>query len=951
MASDHVLLMTDLVDSTRLTQRLGDSAAARLWQIHDRVTRDLLRHWRGREIDKSDGFLVLFAGVDDALGCAAGLHAALAGLDPPLLCRVGIHRGPLVLRDNDPGDVARGAKPLEVDGVAKAVAARIMALARGGQTLLSAEARATLSPQSLHGVARGHWRLKGLPEPVALFEACGDRPIGAPPEESDKACQVVQLNGQWRPVREVPNNLPAERDEFIGRSHEIGVLAQRFDAGARLVTVLGPGGCGKTRLALRFARESVGEAPGGMWFCDLLPARTLDGVLQAVAQGLGLTPAAGDPLPQIGHALAGRGRCLVLLDNFEQVARLAEPTLGRWLDMAPLTHFLVTSREVLGLRGEETLVLAPLQPAESAELFDRRARASHSGYRPGADDVDAIPRLMALLDHLPLAIELAAARVRVMQPSGMAERMHERFRLLTSSGRRHDRQATLRATLDWSWGLLAADEQSALAQLSVFEGSLALGSAEAVLVLGQGKHAPWTADVLQSLVEKSMLRLGSDGRFSMLAAVHDYAADQLGAMPPSAAQQARQRHWTHFASFDELRAITLRCADLGNLLVACQRAREQAPSAAVHLLEATWAALRLSGPLRAILALALELESGPALSDPEQAVVHRVMAGALHHLGDRAGAQARVERGLALLNDGQTGRSERSRLLAWRAELLIWQGEHEAAALAASQALALATECGDDRLRLGPMNAQGTLAQRESRLEAAATIYAQALQTARTLGDGRWQAGLLGNLGAVRHLQGQHTDALALYLAAADAAAEVGDRLFEANTRCNLGLLLHETGHDLDAAAALQHALGVARHIGHRRLECTVLCNLALVAEAQGQPEQALHWHLLAVTQAEALADPHTEGQLLGYQGLALARQGRRAQAGLAFGRARPLLEAAHDGAAQCLLDAQQALAAHLAGNGLQAHQLGQRAAEVADALGLAADAEPRRLLDELGRA
>src|SRR5205085_3222344 len=188
----------------------------------------------------------------------------------------------------------------------------------------------------------------------------------------------------------------------------------------------------------------------------------------------------------------------------EQVSRYAYDTLGPWLDRAESARFLVTTREVLGLPGEQTIALPPLPPPDAAALFSMRASAAKQDFKPGAEDEAAIAELARLLDGLPLAIELAAARVRVMAPKSLLARVSERFKLLASTGSRRDRQATLRATFDWSWDLLSAIDKAALAQLSVFEGGFTLESAGAVLEFPGGEDR--TIDVLQSLLDKSFVR-------------------------------------------------------------------------------------------------------------------------------------------------------------------------------------------------------------------------------------------------------------------------------------------------------------------------------------------------------------------------------------------------------------------------------------------------------------
>ncbi|HEX4232934.1 MAG TPA: hypothetical protein VH041_01390, partial [Caldimonas sp.] len=279
MSELKALLLTDVVDSTRLAEALGDAATATLWQAHDRIARDLLPAWRGREIDKTDGMLLLFDTAADAVRYALAYQQALPTLEPPLKARAGLHVGPVTLRANDAADIARGAKPIEVDGAAKATAARVMSVALGGQTLLSAPARHALPELGLRVQSHGHWRLKGLAEPLELFEVGADGAPFLPPSDADKAYRVVRLGELWLPAREIRHGLPAERDSFVGRAEALAELERRMEAGARLVSVLGMGGSGKTRLALRFGWSWLGEFPGGVWFCDLSQARSLGGIV------------------------------------------------------------------------------------------------------------------------------------------------------------------------------------------------------------------------------------------------------------------------------------------------------------------------------------------------------------------------------------------------------------------------------------------------------------------------------------------------------------------------------------------------------------------------------------------------------------------------------------------------------------------------------------------------
>jgi len=241
----------------------------------------------------------------------------------------------------------------------------------------------------------------------------------------------------------------------VGRDEALSFLEASLVSGA-LVSVVGPAGVGKTRLALQLGRALPERFPGGIFFCDLSEARSLEGICFAAAGALEVTLGPQDPVVQLGHAIDGRGRCLVVLDNFEQVVELAAVTLGRWRERAEAAAFAVTSRERLGLAGEQTLPLEPLEEGPAVALFVARARAQRPSFSLGAHNRADVEALVALLDGLPLAIELAAGRARMMSPGKMVERMGQRgrrgrLRLLHGGPRGGPaRQATLRAAIDWS---------------------------------------------------------------------------------------------------------------------------------------------------------------------------------------------------------------------------------------------------------------------------------------------------------------------------------------------------------------------------------------------------------------------------------------------------------------------------------------------------------------------
>jgi predicted ATPase/Tfp pilus assembly protein PilF len=913
MAVIRALLLTDVVDSTKLAATLGDAASASLWAAHDRVARDLLRDSGGREIDKSDGMLLLFESASDAVRYAFGYHSALRALDVPIKARAALHVGPVVLRENSAADVALGAKALEVDGIAKSVAARVMATAQGGQTLLTAEAGAAL--RETRRKSHGYWRMKGIAEPLEVLEVRDDGEF-AEPLEGANAYRVARSGEVWLPVREIKHRLPAERDAFVGRHGQLADLTARFTGGARLVSILGMGGSGKTRLATRFAWANLGEFPGGVFFCDLAAARSVDGIARAVADALDVPLGKDDPLAQLGAAIAGRGACLMILDNFEQVSRYAFDTLGPWLDRAPSARFLVTTREVLGLAGEQTIALPPLPPPDAAALFAMRAKAAKQDFQPGPEDDAAIAELARLLDGLPLAIELAAARVRVMAPKSLLARFSERFKLLASSGSRRDRQATLRATFDWSWDLLSATDKAALAQISVFEGGFALEAAEAVLNLQMDGESAWPADAVHSLVDKSFVRSLGNERFDLLVSVQEYAAEHLrteGRFPRSgaaAATAAEERHWKYFAGLSEQQAIAQRCIETDNLVAACRRASAQgAVVDAASALERAWAAIKLRGPYRVASEMAatllaqvqertvrarVELVAGNALAGAGEAKAARehLLAAVALGTNDRCAAGALASLGVLDLNEGRMAEA----------------GASLEAAVAAAQAL------GDPATEWEGCNGLGGVLQAQGAIDPAIAKFEAARQVSRRMGD-RWREGrTLANLGVLHIEQGRLAEARANYESALALASEIGDRQFEGNMLCNLGLLHQIDGRSDEARHALEQALVVARELGAPRLECLVLCNLGIVCDSQGRLDEARGHLESAIRTARELSARRYEGQFLSYLALVDARQGKYDAARRALDEGERLLRGANDKFSLGILQCSRAQTERLAG-------------------------------------
>ncbi len=975
MEQTAALLLTDLVDSAALAQRLGDAAMGRLWAAHDRVARDLLRDWQGREIDKTDGFLFVFSDARSALGYALAYHRALAALQPTLSApdgkpvqlraRAGLHVGAVSLRETPAADVALGAKPLEVDGISKPLAARVMSTALGGQTLVTQAALQALGELPQRVLSHGHWAVKGLPAPIELFEV-GDEgaPFTAPPD-AEKVYRVVRQgkggdsdsdSGIWLPLRDTRHSLPAERDAFVGRRSTLAELSRRFDDGARLVSLLGIGGCGKTRAAMRFGWTRLGDFPGGIWFCDLASARTLEGLFSAVAQGLDVPLGQEDPLQQLGNAIAGRGPCLVVLDNFEQLARHAEVTVGRWLERAASARFLVTSREVLGIAGEEAVFLAPMVSEDAQALFLRRAAAARRDFQPNPEDLAAIGPLVKLLDGLPLAIELAAARVRTLPPRALLARMSERFKLLASSGGRLDRQATLRAAFDWSWDLLLPAEKSALSQLAVFHGSFALDAAEAVIDLSRLPGAPWTLDLVQSLVDKSFVRALPQERFDLLGSVQAYALERLQAVDvalgtgPQAWKAAQQRHGSHYAALGPQRATEQQAADLDNLVVACQWAASAGQGdLASGALDGAWAALALRGPFKTGVDLAQAVCALPQLSHRAASHAFTVLGQALTAAGRRAEAAPAFE--TALTRAGSAGDTAcESTVRSSLAALHARQGRSFQALSEHQQALRLARLAADPALECAALNGLGALSFGQGQMNEARAHWDEVLQLAQQAGLTRWQCLVLGNLSSLHASQGRTAESLRLGEAALALARQLGDRQREGNTLCNLGLLYVMQARLDEAMSAGHAALQVGRDLGDARLECVALCNLGVAHNAKSEPAQALAHFDAALALSRQTRDRRSEGQILGYMGLAQARLGAHGAAQQQLAAGQDILQDLQDPLSLGLLLCCRAESQWLAGEAEAARATQAAAAALAQQAGAEPESELGLALAQLER-
>jgi predicted ATPase/class 3 adenylate cyclase len=482
------LVFTDIEGSTALLDELGAEAFKEALADHRRALREAFGTHSGYEVDEAgDGLFYAFASGSEAVTAVAQAMASLA--EGSVQSRVGVHTGEPLL------------DPPKYVGPDVHKAARIMSAAHGGQVLLSGATRELVAEDVFD---LGRHRLKDFPEPVSLYQLGSDR---------------------FPPLRTISNtNLPVPLSSFVGREQEVTeVVSLVRDEAARLVTLAGPGGTGKTRLALEAAGELVSEFGAGVFWIGLAPVRDPALVVERIAQTLGAK--------QELAAHISEKQLLLVLDNLEQVVESAVE-LAALLRGCPNLRLLVTSRELLRVDGEVVFPVPALAEPEAVELFCARARIE-------PDEV--VVELCGALDNLPLALELAAARVSVLTPAQILERISQRLDLFRAGRGADPRQQTLRATIAWSYDLLATDEQRLFARLAVFRGGCTLETAEQVA----------GADVagLQSLLDKSLLRRTGE-RFWMLATIREYARELLGG--GSEGDAVRRRHADHYVALAEL---------------------------------------------------------------------------------------------------------------------------------------------------------------------------------------------------------------------------------------------------------------------------------------------------------------------------------------------------------------------------------------------------------------
>jgi predicted ATPase/class 3 adenylate cyclase len=843
-------LFTDVEGSTALLRRLGDGDHATVLADHHRLIREALAAHGGREVNIQGN--AVFAVFGTARGCAAAaiaIQQAIAAYSWPagemLRVRIGIHAG-------EAEQTATGLMGMEVDR-----GARIAAVAHGGQILVSAAAAALLGDTVPDGASLrdlGRHRLKDLGRPEQIFQ------LDAP----GLAAAFPLLKSLDNP--RLPNNLPAQASSFVGRDAELSGVSELV-ATSRLVTLTGASGSGKTRLALQVAAGLLDGSGDGVWFTDLAPVADAGLVARTVANVLGVLPEAGRGVTDMLAEAIGERSLLILLDNCEHLIDGCAKVADALLRACPNLALLATSREPLGIDGEQiyrvpTLAtpgpdddLPAIRGSEAVRLLaDRAARA---GAQLVLDESTApvIAQICRRLDGIPLAIELAAARLRVMSVTELDARLDQRFSLLTGGSRAAPpRQQTLLATIDWSWELLTGAERDMLARLSVFVGGFDLTACETV---GAGIAVGEVVDLLAALVDKSLVQFdeagGGPARYRLLETVRQFAAQRLDEQGSNATDGVGARHRDYYLTLAETAAPELIASDqaawldrldaeLGNLRAAIAFSQRHAdPEPGLRLaasLRIFWSArghaAEAADSLRALLDLPAAKEPGAARA--------QALATAATLVEQPAAADAYCAEAMRIaevMGDDHLIAD----IVAIRAFRLIRAGQNAAALPLVENALGLAHRLGDRHLTARLLYDRSDALDSEGDHAAAARDAAESLDLFRQLGDLRETGRVLSNLAYDEVAAGKLEPARAHLNESLGIHRELKDKHGVVYASLNLGIAEYLSGSQAAAAGLFAESLQLARRLFLSEGMGYALLGLAMIRDSPEAADRSARLH------------------------------------------------------------------------------------------------------------
>jgi predicted ATPase/class 3 adenylate cyclase/Tfp pilus assembly protein PilF len=795
-------LFTDIEGSTKMWERERTTMSEAL-ALHDRILRDAVEE-RGGYVFKTvgDAFCCAFPTTPDALEAALEAQRTLLSSEwqetGPLRVRMALHMGVAEERDGD------------YFGPPVNRVARLLSAAHGGQVLLSLPTHEMVRDQLPAGVSLrdlGEHHLKDLFRPERVFQLVSpDMPSEFPP---------------LRTLDAYRNNLPLQPTPLVGREKEVAEVRDLLRQGeTRLLTLTGPGGIGKTRLALQAAADLLDDFPDGTFFVPLATLTDAELLLPAVAETLGVRETGDQPLGETLKDYLRERHLLLLRDNCEQVLGAA-PAVTELLGAAPGLKVLVTSRTPLRLYGEKEYAVPPLSVPdvkhlpdlktlsqyEAVRLFIERAKSAKVDFEVTDESAPAVAEICVRLDGLPLAIELAAARIKMLPPRAMLHRLGSRLKLLTGGARDlPERQRTLRATIEWSHALLDEGEQLLFRKLGVFSGGRTLEAIEAICD-AEGDLSVDTFEGVSSLVDKSLLRQeegpGGEPRFVMLETVHEFAREKLG--ESAEAEEIKRVHAQYFLTLAEEAYTELKGPDQLEWLERLEAEHDN---------------------MRAALSWA---------SERKEAEVALRLGGALWRFWSVRGYYSEGRRWLqeALSMDGRGSPGSRAMALAGAGSLASVQGDYDRAKEACEEGLELLAHEEASEAKLKLLETLGWVASEREDYRRAKELYEESLVLSRDMGDTWWIAESLLGLAFVSHNRGDYERATELYEESMSLFRAQGDKEFLATCLGSLAMVVYSQG-DLGRAAQLtEEAATLFKDLGDRGGVSIALYNLGWIALLQ----------------------------------------------------------------------------------------------------------------------
>ncbi len=857
------LVFTDIEGSTQLWEDLGEDFLIDL-ETHNQTLRDAISKHNGYEVKtEGDAFMVAFNSALDALEfCMTTQQTlqngrwspSLLNLDPPdqtlkirgPRVRMGIHTGQPQLQENPL------SRRMDYFGPMVNRAARLAHAAHGGQVVLSDNSFADIGAQISEATVTdlGIHKLRGLlqPEHIRQIMPATLHHRSFPP---------------LRTPRSQPSSLPIPGDDFIGRKEELETLkTEVLGPHTRLVTLLGSGGSGKTRLALEWARRNTKEFEGGCWFFDLKEARNRNQILHIIASAMEISLTRVDAAEAVQLRLSRQGHALFILDNVEQIREPMALLLQDWLKTGLTGRFLVTSRIRLGLNAEQTFPIGSLQPDDALNLFIERARNGLAEINIHTENMEQIRSIVQRLEALPLAVELAASRMRLMSAAQINQRMIEMDSAALTPSVSFDGlldteaigtqrgERTLRSTVLWSWQLLEPWEQAALAQCSLFRGGFDLDSAEAIISLESWPDAPPVMSVIQALMDHSLLRSERPRpgcrRLTMLRSIAAFATEKLAESDQLEATQ--RRHACFFAS------LGTRIYQRSLLSEGGTQKRRRLHTELDNLVLATHNALKL-GALDTAMACGLaaakvyQIQGPPkdgmdlleqCLKGGESSSI--LLARTIHQnaylkwmTGNAKDAISLTERSLQMSIE-----EEDDYLQAMNLDqlglLYINQGEIDKAMDAYKKGEALCTRPELDTMRSTILMHRSKLHQSRLEVALAKELIEKALSIQHRQGN-RWNEGIARNhLGTLHRMRGEYDTSRKNFLEAARILEEVEHVHYQSVILSNLGALENEVGNLDESQRCYEMALEIMHSSNSPWNRVQILNNLALLAM------QRLNW-------------------------------------------------------------------------------------------------------------